>query len=630
MKSRERVWAWLVVLAMSSLATAQPRYRSPFDVAISPDGALLCVSDRTAQCVAFFETATGKNTAEVALKGEPAGVVLSPDGRMLYVAEHGVGTVAVVDVPGRKVAGRIPVAPYPLGLALAPGSKRLFVCNTFSHDVSVIDLAAGKEIKRVPVVREPMFAALTPDEKTLVVANSLPLGSAADFRLGAAVTLVDAVGLNPVKNIPLCSGATNARGICVSPDGKWAYVVHTVSRFAVPTTQLERGWMNTHGLSVIDLAKGERVVTGLLDHLNEGGADPFDMVCSKDGKRLWISLGGVHQIAMIDVGKLHDMLAGKIPEEFKKKQPYDLGSQNLWADVDKSPEAREGLTNDLTAMYVAGILNRVKSGGQGPRGLALSPDGGKLWVAHYYSGALTVLDAAQGKVLATYPVGPQPEADTVRRGETIFHDAAVCFQHWQSCATCHPNGRSDGLRWDLLNDGIGNPKKTRSLVLSHKVSPVMAMGVRASMEVGVAAGFRHILFVQVPQSDLDAVNEYVRSLTPRPSPTLMPDGKPSAAAERGKKVFEGKAACVACHSGPLLTDMKPYDVGTLGELDKPGDKFYTPRLVELYRTAPFLHDGRAPDLKDVLTTQNKEGKHGETAQLTPEELNDLVAYLLSL
>jgi anthranilate synthase component 1 len=40
---------------------------------------------------------------------------------------------------------------------------------------------------------------------------------------------------------------------------------------------MERGWMNTHGLSIIDLVKGERVVTVLLDHLNEGGADPFDV-----------------------------------------------------------------------------------------------------------------------------------------------------------------------------------------------------------------------------------------------------------------------------------------------------------------------------------------------------------------
>ncbi|NOZ24067.1 MAG: c-type cytochrome [Planctomycetes bacterium] len=475
-----------------------------------------------------------------------------------------------------------------------------------------------------------MFAALTPDEKKLVVANSLPRGSAADFRLGASVSIIDTAAQKVVKNVVLCSGATNARSVCVSPDGKYAYIIHTVSRFMVPTTQLERGWMNTHGLTIVDLTKNARVVTVLLDYLNEGGADPFDIAMTKDGRRLYISLGGVHQIAFVEIGKLLDMLGGKIPDNLRKKKPYDMGSQNLWADIDKSEKSREGLTNDLTAMYVAGLLKRVPSGGNGPRGVALSPDEKKLWVAHYYSGEVTVLDTEKRKVIARHAVGPQPKADVVRQGEEIFHDASICFQHWQSCSTCHPNGRMDGLRWDLLNDGIGNPKKTRSLCMSGKTSPVMSLGVRESMEVGAAAGFRHILFVVVPQSDIDATCEYIRSLKPVPSPHLGPDGKLTAAAQRGKKLFEEKAGCAACHTGPLLTDMKSYDVGTKGELDRGAREFYTPKLLELYRTAPFLHDARAATLMDVLTKYNKDDQHGDTSKLTKEERNDLVAYLLSL
>ena len=45
------------------------------------------------------------------------------------------------------------------------------------------------------------------------------------------------------------------------------------------------------------------------------------------------------------------------------------------------------------------------------------------------------------------------------RGNMYFHDATLGFQGWQSCASCHPNdARADGLNWDLLNDGLGNPK----------------------------------------------------------------------------------------------------------------------------------------------------------------------------
>jgi cytochrome c peroxidase len=241
-----------------------------------------------------------------------------------------------------------------------------------------------------------------------------------------------------------------------------------------------------------------------------------------------------------------------------------------------------------------------------------------------------VLDTETAKLLQTIPVGPQPEADEVRKGEIAFHDATLCFQKWQSCSTCHPNARMDGVRWDLLNDGMGNHKKTRSLVYSHRTRPVMAMGVRAKAEVGVRAGFRFILFAVVPEETASAVDAYLKAQEADPNPYRTPDGKLSEAAERGKAIFDGKAACAKCHTGPLYTDMKPYDVGTLGPYDREGNRFYTPKLTELYRLAPYLHDGRSATLKEVLTTENKKDLHGTTSKLSEKEVDDLIAYLKSL
>jgi cytochrome c peroxidase len=150
------------------------------------------------------------------------------------------------------------------------------------------------------------------------------------------------------------------------------------------------------------------------------------------------------------------------------------------------------------------------------------------------------------------------------------------------------------------------------------------------METATKAGFRFILFREPQQEDLDAVNAYLRSLRPEPSPHLE-KGKLSARAERGKKVYDDpKVGCAKCHPGPLYTDMKPYDVGSLSKLDRPGDKFYSPALAELWRTAPYMHDGSSSTLKAMLTTQNKGDKHGVTSKLSDEELNDLIEYLLSL
>jgi hypothetical protein len=56
----------------------------------------------------------------------------------------------------------------------------------------------------------------------------------------------------------------------------------------------------------------------------------------------------------------------------------------------------------------------------------------------------------------------------------------------------------------------------------------------------------------------------------------------------------------------------------------------TPTLIECWRTAPYLHDGRAATMRDVLGEANPDDRHGRTSGLTPIELSDLAEYVLSL
>src|SRR5262249_25001893 len=108
--------------------------------------------------------------------------------------------------------------------------------------------------------------------------------------------------------------------------------------------------------------------------------------------------------------------------------------------------------------------------------------------------------------------------------------------------------------------------------------------------------------------------------------------------QRGKALFTSKeVGCATCHSGPYYTDSKlakPFnlhDVGTGDDArEKIGPKYDTPTQLGCYRTAPYLHDGRAKTLKDVLTTCNKQDRHGKTSHLKDEEIDDLVAFLKAL
>ena len=610
-------------------------YRSPFDVAFSPDGKVLAASDHTAGTVALIDPASG-SVRQVACQGSPADVAWAPDGAKLYVAERGAGTAAEIDPGAGKVLRRFDVGPYPVGVAVAAKRKLLVVSNVGLNSVSVVDLGTGKEKARLGGFSHPRRIAVTPDEALAVVGNLMPFGDASEPTQSCHLTLIDLAGVKVAGEIKLPSGCVAIRGLVISPDGKWAYAVHTLGRFTLPTTQLERGWVNTNAMSMIDLAKKEVYATVLLDRLTEGAADPWGLAISADGKTLWASLAGVHQAAWIDLETLHLLTEGKLDDVQKltpKVPEAPRHFSSIWSEIKAEPEKRKLLANDLAALYGCGLLVRRPLPCNGARGIALSPDGKQLAVAAYFSGEVLLVEAnpvGRTKVTAAVSLGKSREPDDLRKGEQIFHDAHFCFQHWLSCATCHPETRADGLNWDLLNDGIGNPKNAKSLVWSDKTPPAMARGVRASMDVASLAGFKFILFLQPEEKDVECVRAYLRAIGPDRSPYLTPDGKLTEKAKKGEAIFKSeKAGCAKCHPAPLYTDKQMYDVGTRHELDRSGE-FDTPTLIEMWRTAPYLHDGSAKTIEEVLKKHNPKDQHGVTSHLSKEEIEALVEYVLSL
>ncbi|NUQ61639.1 MAG: beta-propeller fold lactonase family protein [Pirellulales bacterium] len=616
-----------VFAAVACLGAAAPaaEYRSPLAVAVSADGRTLYVSDKTALCVAVLDAANGRKVREVPIAGEPNGLALSADGKTLYVAQRKANSIAVVDTTRGTVAGQIPVGAWPVALAVAGKGKRIYCCNRGNHTVSVVDPAAGKQIFEIPVVRDPASVAITPDESRAVITNFMPLGAGTDPELAAEVSILDTAAMRPVARVKLPPGSTMAGGVWIGPRGDWAYVVHVLGRFQLPITQLEQGWVHACALSIIDVTAGTRLATLLLDDLTKGAADPWAVVGSADGKTLWISHRGVHEVSTLDIGRIHQLLAGNIPDEIAARG--DGTQDNLWVRIKTDRSRIAQLTNDLTALYIARAIRRTPSGGQGPTGLALSPDGKRLYAANYYAGTVGVLDAPEARLLGTIAVGDQPPPGAARRGEIYFHDATRCFQHWHSCATCHlDDGRVDGLPWDFLRDGIDNGKDVISLVGMLHTPPHNRRATRLDPRECIETGVLGSHFVAPEAADVDDLLAYVKSLTAEPNPNLP---RFAEAVRRGKLVFEGKGDCATCHPAPYFTDKKTYDVGITSPNE--ADACYdTPSLVEAYRTAPYFHDGRAITLKQALTEHDPKHLHGKLKDLSPKEIEDLVAYVLSL
>jgi len=610
--------------------TDKPRgYRSPVGIAVAPDNKTIFVSDHTAGSLVILD-AEGGNRREIVLQGEPRGIALSNDGSRLYVAEHRAGTVAVIDTVEGTVTSRISVGKWPTAVALAEQSNRLYVGNQDDNTVSVIDLTSvpPTSIGRIAVTREPNSLAVTPDEQRIVVANMLAYGVGTDPKLAAEVSIIDAASLKVVSKVKLPPGSTMVNGVCVSSDGVWAYVVHGLGRFNLPITQLERGWVNTFALSIINIVDGQRRATILLDNLSQGAADPHTVVCSADDDQLWISHAGVHEVSLIDIGRVHQLLSGDVPEDLMALK--DGSQPNVWVRIQSDPSVIAELENDLTALYIADAIRRVPSGGKGPRAMALAPDGESLLVANYFSGNVAVLAASNGALQRTIAVGEQAAPDAVRRGELIFHDATHAFQRWHSCASCHANeGRIDGLRWDFLADGIGNAKDTMSLVNLHHTEPLNRRATVATAADCTLGGLQSTNMLVPTEEEVADLFAYLTSLKPVPSPHLAANGELTELGRQGQALFEGKAHCSGCHPAPYFTDKKMHNVGVLSS-NEPDGRYDTPSLVEAYRTAPYLHDGRALTLKEIFTTCNPKQRHGKTDALTDAEIDAIVAYLRQL
>ena len=608
-----RICMFLVLAGFTSVtlaAEAGKEYLSPLVLVADNEGKKLYVAEATANQIAVFDIAAGKVEKVILLPDPPSGLALAPSGQILYVTGAVPdGRIHVVNLKTGGIHSILTGGHTPNAPVVSPDGETLYVCNQFNNNVTVIDLESDKELAKVPVPREPIAAAVTPDGKLLFVANLLPAGAADADYVAAEVSIIDTAANKVAANIQLPNGSTGLRGICISPDGEYAYVTHVLARYQLPTTQLERGWMNTNALSIIDVSKRKLFNTVILDDVDLGAANPWGVACTDDGSYICVTHAGTHEVSVIDRTKLHNKLTSLA--QVVKVYDASLTAANV--------------PNDLA--FLVGLRRRLKLAGNGPRGLAII--GTNVYVAEYFTDSIGIVDV-NPEILhraRSLALAQEKPLTTVRKGEMLFNNASLCFQNWQSCASCHPGGgRVDALNWDLLNDGIGNPKNTRSLLLAHKTPPAMVTGARPDAETAVRSGIKHIQFAVRPEEDAVAIDEYLKSLKPIPSPYLV-KGKLSTSAKRGKKIF-AKAACAECHAGQMYTDMNKYNVETGKSLDK-NLAFDTPTLIEVWRTAPYLYDGRAVTIKEVLKKHNPGDKHGVTSNLTENEINDLAEFVLS-
>jgi YVTN family beta-propeller protein len=589
-----------------------PRYPSPIELAVSPDGTRLYVVCEGTHEVIVCDTVAGRILRRISVGRVPKGLSLSADGKRLYVANSWSDSVSEVDTASLTVTRTLPAGFEPNAALIDREGRFLYVANRISNDVSVVDLTTGAELKRLAAGRGASYLAVSPDGSRIYCTHIYPLPGPFRTPPESEVTVIDTARRQVVER-PRLHNVAGVFHAALSADGRLGLIAQLRPKNLVPLAHVEHGWVMGNSLAVFGDDVGE-VVQVPLDELDRYYTPPFGVALAPDKSTAYVSTTGSDSVTVVDVGRLLRFLAAT------------------------PKEARRALANDLSASsnYVAARI----SVGNGPKGLVLSPDGRQLYVANRTGDDISIVNTSERRVTGTISLGGPATVTPERRGEKLFFSARFAFQAHFGCANCHLEGTFDGLSWDLEPDGFGKDiVDNRLLEDVADTAPFKWNGGNPNLET--ECGPRTEKFFYRSESyngeELNDLVAFIKSIPLRPNRYRRANGELTAAQERGKAIFmrtrrkDGTAIprdmqCAACHSGPHYTNQKLADVGT-GKLTDRSPLIDTPQLTNVVLTAPYLHDGSARTLEEIWTVFNPKDQHGVTNDLQKDELNDLIEYL---
>ncbi len=600
----------ILFAATSLLAQPNRRYPSPVDVALSPDGKRLYIVCEGTDELLIADPTQKSVLARVAVGRVPRGIALNAAGDRIYVTNSWSDTVSEIDANSRSVTRTLATGFEPSGVTVDAAGRNLYVADRISNDIAVIDLESARETKRLAGARGASYVAV--NGSLVYVTHIYP--NPGKFRTApeSEITEVDTTS-QVVTDRPRLPNVAGVFHVALSPDGRLGVAAALRPKNLIPLAHVAHGWGFGDTLIVFGDEVGG-VVQLPLDELERYFSLPFGVAISPDKSRVYVSASGSDEVAIID---LHSLLSAA-----------------------RSPE-RNDLANDLSAS-ARYVLARIPVG-RNPRGIQLSHDGARLYIANRLDDTISILDTAQAKIVGSINLGGPAIIDPRRRGERLFYSSKFSFQGQFGCANCHLDSTFDGLQWDLEPDGFGvDIVDNRAIEDVSNTAPFKWNGGNPDLYTECGPRTERFFFRSQGFRDADLADliTYIASIPLRPNRYRLPNGELTPAQERGKAIFERTRRkdgspmrqadrCSFCHSGKYYTNRQLADVGT----GKPTDRsplIDVPHLTNAAYSAPYLHDGSARTLEEIWTVFNPNDTHGVTNDLAKDELNDLIEYLKTL
>ena len=446
-------------------------------IAISDDDTLIVVVNNLNDSVSIINVAGDANTkvAEIPVGDEPRTVAIMPDKQRAYVTNQASATVSVIDLTTNQKTQDIPVGVEPYGIALTPDASRAYVTNSASNTVSVIDTASNTVVAtiKIPGV-QPRGVAITNNNG----------GTGQQF-----------VYVTQFMSQPTASGSVNldqgSEGkvfvLSTTDDAQIQGVITLAAHdtgFAADRTKFggtdkDATFAYPNQLQAIVLKNGR-------GYLPNVAASPEGPVKFNVDTQAFLSVFDVAAKSELS-GATINLHAAVKAQTFAPKlflaNPWAIAfkhTSNEGYVVSAASDVLVKITLDdngiptVVTNPAEGDTTRVAliDVGKNPRGIVINNADTRAYVMKNISKDVSVIDltASPELELARVSSADLPaagsEGEKFLLGNELFNSSRGEFDEgvserlsnegWQACASCHPDGLTDGVVWAFAS----GPRKT--------------------------------------------------------------------------------------------------------------------------------------------------------------------------
>jgi len=290
---------------------------------------------------------------------------------------------------------------------------------------------------------------------------------------------------------------------------------------------------------------------------------------------------------------------------------------------------------DLSDMSGSGYLKV----GNNPRALIFIEKINQILVNNVLDGTVTVIDAEENVEKFVFPSTALDEESLELVGQRLFNSSAdtrLAKDQWIACSSCHFDGGMDEKSWHFEGMLVNTP----SLFGLGFTSPYHWLGdldepqdVESTIQglqagSGLSGGGDNCdpACDTAPSNsgrseDLDALAAYMETIK---FPRIIGDKSEEIYAAGKDIFFRDDTGCAECHTPPIYMDGLEHAVANNATA------INTPSLLDLGRSSPYLHDGRAKDLNSVLDEIADIGNHGSLSGVDSKARENLAYFLKNI